>query len=389
MKVALVHDWLTGLRGGERCLQAFLHLYPGADIFTLLHVPGSTDAAIDRRVKETSFLQNVPFASKVYRLCLPLYPAAIRRFDFSGYDLVVSLSHAAAKNITVPKGVPHLCYCFTPMRYIWDQARFYFGAATPALWPIISGLRRWDCSQSEQVLAFSAISRFVAARIRCFYGRDAEVIYPPVETSWIEPARAGTFGEAFLYAGALVPYKRVDLVIQAFNALGEKLWIVGKGPEEKKLRALAKSNIEFFGYVPDRELAAFYRRSRALIFPGIEDFGLIPLECMAAGRPVIALNDGALRETLNGVKHWQTGALEPAKASGVFIQKTNSGDAPAQVDSIVSAVYYFLKNEEKFQVDSCVAQARAFSPKRFFESWEAFAAGNVAEPSLNVKQHYA
>ncbi len=390
MKVALVHDWLTGLRGGERCLQAFLHIYPDADIFTLLHVPGATDALIDARVKETSFLQNLPAARRLYRLCLPLYPRAIRSFDFSGYDLVISLSHAAAKNISVPEGVPHICYCFTPMRYVWDQAKFYFGAATPLLWPLIRSLRNWDMRGSEGVDAFVAISSFVAARIRCFYGREAAVIYPPVETSWIQPALQGQQGEAFLYAGALVPYKRVDQVIEAFNLLGEKLWVVGKGPEEKRLRKLARSNIEFFGHVPDQELASFYRRCRALIFPGIEDFGLIPLECMAAGRPVIGLQDGALRETLVGVKPWNVSALEPAHASGVFIKKRPSG-AGAELDSLLTSVYYFMQHEQEFQVDSSVRQARAFSPQRFFQAWEAFIGAFMSDVRArgNRKRSYA
>lgn len=390
MKVALVHDWLTGLRGGERCLQAFLHLYPQADIFTLLHVPGSTDKLIDARVKETSLIQRLPFARKLYRLCLPLYPYAVRQFNFTGYDLVISLSHAAAKNITVPRGTLHVCYCFTPMRYVWDQARFYFGGATPLLWPLIKTLRAWDVRGSEGVDAFVAISDFVAARIRCFYGRDATVIYPPVETSWIEPASPGSAGEAFLCAGALVPYKRLDRVVHAFNLLGEKLWIVGRGPEEKRLRAMARSNIEFFGHVPDQELANFYRRCRALIFPGVEDFGLVPLECMAAGRPVIGLYDGALRETVSGVKPWNVSGLEPAKASGVFIKKSLSG-AAAELDSLLTSIYYFMRHEQEFQVDSCVRQAQAFSPQRFFEAWDGFLAGIVsrAEKQAGGQRHYA
>lgn len=392
MKVALVHDWLTGMRGGERCLQAFLHIYPQADIFTLLHVPGSTSPLIDSRVKQTSYLQHLPAAKKVYRLCLPLYPHAIRRFDFSGYDLVISLSHAAAKNICVPKGVPHISYCFTPMRYVWDQAEFYFGAATALLWPLIRSLRTWDKESSAGVTEFVAISDFVAARIRCFYGRHAEVIYPPVDTSWIEPAAQGRPGEAFLYAGALVPYKRVDRVVEAFNAIGERLWIVGRGPEEARLRKLAGKNIEFFGHVPDRELSAFYRRCRALVFPGTEDFGLIPLECMAAGRPVIALHDGALRETLAGLKPWATQpGLDPSAASGVFIQNKQGDGEKAQLDSLLTSVYYFIRHEQQFQVDSCVRQAQAFSPQRFFSSWDAFMKKfmQARRPEPETHKHYA
>lgn len=391
MRVALVHDWLTGMRGGERCLQAFLHIYPQADIFTLLHVPGSTSALIDSRVKQTSYLQNLPAARKIYRMCLPLYPNAIRQFDFSGYDLVISLSHAAAKNIQVPKGVPHISYCFTPMRYVWDQAAFYFGALTPVLWPLIRSLRAWDKQRSEGVTQFVAISDFVAARIRCFYGRHSEVIYPPVDTSWIEPVAPGRPGEAFLYAGALVPYKRVDRLVRAFNALGERLWIVGHGPEEKRLRKMAGPTIEFYGHVPDRELSAFYRRCRALLFPGIEDFGLIPLECMAAGRPVIALHDGALRETLRGLKPWTTNEVEPAQASGVFIENKQGDGEKAQLDSLLASVYYFIRHEQQFQVDSCVRQAQAFSPQRFFNSWDAFMSKftQAERPDPNSHRQYA
>ncbi|MBN8548477.1 MAG: glycosyltransferase [Deltaproteobacteria bacterium] len=391
MKVALVHDWLTGMRGGERCLQAFLHLYPQADIFTLLHVPGSTSELIDSHVKETSFLQKIPGARKIYRLCLPLYPSAVRQFDFSGYDLVISLSHAAAKNIRVPLGVPHICYCFTPMRYVWDQAQFYFGALTPLLWPVIKAIRAWDRRGSDGVDDFVAISDFVAARIRCFYRRTAEVIYPPVDTSWIDPVESGRPGEAFLYAGALVPYKRVDRVVEAFNLMGERLWIVGRGPEEKRLRKMAGPNIEFFGHVPDRELSSFYRRSRALVFPGTEDFGLIPLECMAAGRPVIALHDGALRETLAGLKPWTSNELLPAQASGVFIQNKQGDGEKAQLDSLLTSVYYFIRHEQQFQVDSCVRQARAFSPQRFFEAWETFIAAVDSDSRAreNIRKQYA
>ncbi|MFM1849081.1 MAG: hypothetical protein RL417_2555, partial [Pseudomonadota bacterium] len=162
MKVAIIHDWLTGLRGGERCLQAFLEMYPEADIFTLVHVPGSTAPEIDARVKETSFLQKLPGVRRYYRALLPLFPRAIRSFDLSGYDLVVSLSHAAAKNVQVPQGTLHLCYCFTPMRYIWDQVGVYFGRFTPLLWPIIRALRSWDRRGSKGVDHFIAISDFVA-----------------------------------------------------------------------------------------------------------------------------------------------------------------------------------------------------------------------------------
>lgn len=373
MKVALVHDWLNGMRGGERCLEAFLAMYPDADIVTLLHVPGSTSARIDSRVTQVSWLNQLPRVQCYYRYLLPLFPLAIRDLDLRGYDLVVSLSHAAAKNIRVPKGVPHVSYCFTPMRYIWDQSREYFGNATPFLWPVIQGLRRWDRRGGAAPEALVAISRFIAARIRCFYGRRAEVIFPPVDTSWITPAAPGTPGEAFLYAGALVPYKRVELIIEAFNRLpDQKLWIVGSGPLEERLKLMAKSNTEFFGRVPDAELARYYARSRAILFPATEDFGMIPIEGMAAGRPVLGMDDGALRETILGVRYWndsdQISGLAAREATGVFIRKTNTG---AGLDEFLATIRYFIEHEGDFLPENAVRQAQRFSPERFQSSWHS------------------
>lgn len=363
MKVALVHDWLTGMRGGERCLEAFLSLYPDADIFTLLHVPGSTSAIIDERVHTTSFLNSLPKVHRYYRTLLPLYPSAIKSFSFEGYDLVVSLSHAAAKNISVPSGVPHISYCFTPMRYIWDQAYTYFGSLTPSLWPVLSQLRRWDVKGSEGVTHFVAISRFIEARIRCFYRRRSTVIAPPVDTSWITSS-TGEPGEAFLYAGALVPYKRPDLVVQAFNQLGEKLYVVGTGPELGKLRAMAAPNITFRGYVSDNELSDYYRRCRALVFPAKEDFGMIPVECMAAGRPVIGLNRGGVAETVKGV---QVGSITPQfeGATGVFLRERED----PTVSGLTEAVTFFMRHEERFSVQACRDRALLFSPATFEERW--------------------
>lgn len=383
MRIALVHDWLTGMRGGERCLQAFLGLYPSADIFTLLHIPGTTSQQIDQRVYQTSFLNHMPCASKLYRHFLPLYPCAIKQFNFKGYDLIISLSHAAAKNVQAPKGVPHICYCFTPMRYIWDQASNYFGALSPVLWPALSVLRAWDRSGSKRVTEFVAISKFVAARIRCFYKRQARVIYPPVDASWIKPCQKGSKGEAFLYAGALVPYKRVDLVVQAFNQIGEKLWILGSGPDMPRLKALAKPNIEFIGWLPDQQLAAYYSRARALIFPAVEDFGIVPLEAMAAGRPVIGIYDGALRETLKGVKPWDDSSILPCEASGIFFKNVAKLGQEKQLAAVIAAVNYFLVNESQFEVSSCIEQAQKFSPQRFVTAWKSEIEKQLFDTELN------
>ncbi len=369
MKIAIVHDWINGMRGGERCLDVFLSLYPAADIFTLFHVPGKTNQRIDQRVKKVSFLNRIPMAQKLYRLLLPFYPLAIRQFSFEGYDLVISLSHAAAKNVQVPQGTPHIVYCFTPMRYIWDQARSYFGIVTPLLWPIILLLRGWDRRGAERPTAFVAISRFIAARIRCFYQRSSAVIFPPVDTAWISPQQEDKQGEAFLWAGALVPYKRPDLVVAAFNQLGVTLWVVGDGPERKRLQEIAGPNIHFLGRLSDQDLADRYRRCRALIFPGVEDFGMIPIECMAAGRPIIGLDKGGLVDSLNGVKHWKysdkSDVIAIGQPSGVFIRSA----AKDSLEELLKSIRFFIAHESSFKSRDLVGQAERFSPHHFAEQW--------------------
>jgi glycosyltransferase involved in cell wall biosynthesis len=378
VKIALVHDWLTGMRGGERCLEAFLKLYPEADIFTLLHVPGTTSSLIDNRVVQTSVLQKLPWSRRFYRHYLPLYPLAAQSLRLDGYDMVISLSHAAAKNVSVPLGVPHLCYCFTPMRYVWDQAHVYFGSGTRFLWPLLSRLRRWDQRGAEGVSRFIAISRFVAARIRLFYGRQSDIIYPPVDTSWISPIREPQRGKAFLYAGALVPYKRVELVVEVFNRLREPLHIVGDGPLLKSLKKQAGDTITFYGRVSDAELAEHYRQCRALVFPAREDFGMIPVECMAAGRPIIGFAEGGLRETVDGLDGLDTaaGALRDG-ITGVF--------APPSADlvlSLQSAVRSFLAIEEEIAPQACIERAQLFSPEKFAVSWSTVAEKFAKTPDL-------
>lgn len=371
MKIAIVHDWLTGLRGGERCLEEFLRMYPQADIFTLIHVPGATSAMIDDHVHRVSWLNQIPFSGRWYRAFLPLFPAAISRFDFSGYDLVISLSHAAAKNIEVPRGVRHLSYCFTPMRYIWDQAPAYFGrSGTMSLWPVLRALRIWDQRGSARVTAFASISRFVAARIRRFYGRSSQVIHPPVNTTWIPHRRNDHhIGEAFLYAGALVPYKRPDVIVEAFRGLPYDLWIAGGGPMEEELRGHASKNVHFLGRLSDEALAQVYGRCRALIFPVKEDFGMIPIECLAAGRPVISSYEGATRESLGGAKIWEAPSESSCAASTGIAFRWQPGDA---VRSLREAVEFFVSRELLFQADVCYARAARFSPEVFRRNWSAF-----------------
>jgi glycosyltransferase involved in cell wall biosynthesis len=290
------------MRGGERCLEVFCELFPDADLFTLLHVPGSVSALIERHRIVTSFVQRLPAVATRYRYYLPLFPSAVEAFDLRGYDLVLSSSHCVAKGARPAPGAAHVSYCFTPMRYVWDLYDDYFGRGAGVLTralmpPLAARLRRWDRASSARVDRFVAISRHVAARIDRYYGRTAEVIYPPVDVQRFELAHGGDDG-FYLVVSALVPYKRLDLAILAARRLGRRLLVVGVGPEERRLRALASPGVEFLGRRSDPEIAELYRRCRAVLFPGLEDFGIVPLEAMAAGRPVIAFAAGGVLETL-------------------------------------------------------------------------------------------
>jgi glycosyltransferase involved in cell wall biosynthesis len=354
VRVALVHDWLTGMRGGERCLEVFCELLPHADLFTLLHVPGSVSPAIEQRRIVTSFVQRLPSAPTRYRQYLPLFPAAMARFDFSGYDLVVSLSHCAAKAARARPGARHLCYCFTPMRYVWDLYADYVGGAGPLtrvlLPPLAAALRRWDRRTSRRVDRFVAISRFVAERVHRCYGRSAEVIYPPVDVQRFEIVPDGD--DFYLVVSALVPYKRVDVAVQAATRLGRRLLVVGTGPEEARLRALAGPGVEFLGWRSDEEVAGLYARCRALLFPGVEDFGITPLEAMAAGRPVIALAAGGALETVI-----PPGAGDAAP-TGIFFEAQT-------VEALATAMRAFEAAAEPFDAKALRAHAERFDRPLF------------------------
>lgn len=302
MRIALIHDWLTGMRGGEKVLEVFCGLFPEADLFTLLHVKGSVSGIIEDRNIKTSFIQKLPFAEKRYRHYLPLFPAAIEQFDFREYDLILSSSHAVAKGaIPAPDSV-HISYIFTPMRYVWDMYHDYFGKGrtgilTRAVMPLFANyLRLWDAGSSNRCDSFIAISKHVADRIKRYYNRDADVIYPPVDIKRF--SISDNLSDYFLIVSAFAPYKRIDIAIEAFNRLGLPLKIVGAGQDEKRLKGMAKRNIEFLGWRKDEEIAYLYARCRALIFPGEEDFGIVPVEAMASGRPVIAYGRGGVLETV-------------------------------------------------------------------------------------------
>ena len=363
-RVALVHDWLTGMRGGERCLEVFCELFPDADLFTLLHVPGSVSPVIERRRIVTSFVQRLPRAAERYRYYLPLFPAAMRAFDFSAYDVVLSSSHAVAKAARSRPGGTHVCYCFTPMRYIWDLYDDYFGAAAPlaarvAMPPIAAALRRWDRRTSARVDRFVAISRFVADRIRRVWERDADVIYPPVDVGRFAIADDAP-DDYDLVVSALVPYKRVDLAVAAATRMKRRLLVVGSGPEARRLAAMAGPSVEFLGWRSDAEVASLYARCRMLIFPGMEDFGIVPLEAMAAGRPTVAYGVGGATETVVGVD--DAGHVAP---TGVFFREQT-------VDALVEAVGFADRHASRFEPKALRARAETFDRSLFRERMAAY-----------------
>jgi glycosyltransferase involved in cell wall biosynthesis len=306
-RVAIVHDWLTGMRGGEKVLEAICELYPEATLYTLVHVRGSVSARIERHRIKRSPVQWLPRAGELYRHYLPLFPAAVELFDLDRYDLVISSSHCAVKSVIRHPAATHVCYCHSPMRYAWDQFGAYFGpeqvgrTRSRMLRPVMARLARWDAATAGRVDRFLANSQYVAGRIRRYYNRGSTVVYPPVDTTFyrlLDPARLHQPKPGFLVVSALVPYKRVDLAIVASRKAGVPLKIVGRGPEERRLRQLGGSEVDFLGWRTNEEIRDLYAQSSAVLLPGVEDFGMVPVEAQACGTPVVALGQGGARETV-------------------------------------------------------------------------------------------
>ncbi len=309
-RVVLIHDWLTGMRGGEKVLEVLCGLFPEAPLFTLLHVPGSVSSIIENRTIKTSPLQWMPLAAKKYRHYLPLFPAFAEMTKARDCDLVISTSHAVAKAMVARSGSTplHICYIHSPMRYVWDRFDDYFGPdrvgavrSRVFFHPIAKALQLYDRNTNERVDMFVANSRFVAARVKRLYQRKAEVVPPPVDVELFGSLERQP-EDSYLVVSALVPYKRVEHAIAACATLRRPLKIVGSGPEERRLAALARNlraNVQFLGFLSDKELAGYYSRARALLFPGIEDFGIVPVEAMAAGCPVIAFGEGGILDSMN------------------------------------------------------------------------------------------
>jgi len=302
-KVALVHDWLTGMRGGEKVLESLCQIFPKAEIFTLVYVKGNLTPRIEAMKIHTSPLQRIPDIKSHYRQTLPLMPWAMRRFDLSDYDLVVSSSHCVAKGIRTAQNTTHICYCHTPMRYIWDQFDDYFGPGrcSPITRQLMKTLRpwlqTWDKKTSEGVTHFIANSENVRKRIQRHYGRESTVIYPPIDTSFFS-LNGQARKDYFLMVTAFAPYKRIEIAVEAFNRLKLPLLIAGTGPEYSSLSRKANPHIRFLGWVSNGSLKSLYQEACALIFPGEEDLGMVPLEAQACGCPVLAFAKGGALETV-------------------------------------------------------------------------------------------
>jgi glycosyltransferase involved in cell wall biosynthesis len=322
-RIALVHDWLTGMRGGERALEVVCERFPTAELFTLVHIRGTVSQTIERRPVHTSFVQHLPAVGRLYRHYLPLFPTAVEQFDLDRFDLVVSLSHCCVKSVVRPGHARHLCYCLTPMRYAWDQFDAYFGAdrigkaGSAVMRRVMARMARWDRDTAHRVDRYVAISHYVAGRINRYYNREAIVVYPPVDTVYFCPD-GGSADRFALVVSALVPYKRIDLAVEACAAAGVPLKIVGDGPERANLQKLAsnrRAEVEFLGRQPDDTVRGLYRRALVTLLPGEEDFGIVPLEAQACGRPVVALGRGGALET---VVDGETGFLVAEPAADAF-----------------------------------------------------------------------
>ena len=365
MRIALVHDWLTGMRGGERVLDAIARAYPEADLYTLFYKPGSTSPAIDALRIQASPLNRLPGASKHYRKLLPLYPWAVKRLKVVGYDLVLSVSHAVAKNVTVEEGVPHLDYCLTPMRYIWDQVDAYLGRG-PRRWlssPLVGALRHYDQSRSspDQIDRFVAISHTVADRIQRHYGRSASIVFPPVDIERIRPN--GQDAEDFyLLIGGFVPYKREDIAIDAFRQRSDRLIIVGDGPTRRGLQKSAPKNVVFTGSISDEGVTALLQRCRALLYPQEEDFGIVAVEAQAAGRPVIAFGAGGALDTVRPLlsvdQEGRSEVYAETAPTGVFFSDQSGRALGLALDA-------FVEHAESFDSECIRAHAEAFGSERF------------------------
>jgi glycosyltransferase involved in cell wall biosynthesis len=378
MRVAIVHHWFISRAGGERVVDTIATLFPAADVFTLFLDRQKLSPALRKHKITTSFLDKTPAARRVHRHFLPFFPLAVEMLDLSGYDLVITSDSGPMKGVLTDPQATHICYCHSPMRYLWDKHSAYLRSMSP-LTQTIFGItshyvRNWDYAAAQRVDYFIANSRYVAGRIRKYYRRDSTVIHPPINTS--QGFLASTHEDYYLAVGRLVPYKRTDILVDACRKLGRKLVIVGDGPEMKRLKKGSGKNVDFLGEVDEGQLRNVYARCRALLFAADEDFGIVPLEAQAYGRPVIAFGKGGSLETVIGTytpileeKAGKDGAI-----TGVFFQEQTAA-------SLANAILSFESCEEIFLPECIQSHARKFDTAIFVDRMRNYINGVLGKAS--------
>jgi glycosyltransferase involved in cell wall biosynthesis len=378
MRIAIVHHWFISLAGGERVVDVFAQIFPTADVFTLFLDKDKVPPALSKHRIKTSFLDRIPGARRAHRHFLPLYPLAVEMLDLSGYDLVITSDSGPMKGVLTDPNSTHICYCYSPMRYLWDGHSAYLRGMSPvpqALFRLASHyVRNWDYSAAQRVDHFIAISNYVAARIRKYYRRESTVIYPPINTS--QSFLASKHEDYYLAVGRLVPYKRTDVLIEACRKLGRKLLIAGDGPEMSQLKKNPTKCVEFLGEVDDAQLRNLYAHCRALLFAADEDFGMVPLEAQSYGRPVIAYGKGGSLETVAGTfttnheqKPGNNGAI-----TGVFFQEQTG-------DSLAKAILSFESSERIFEPERIQLHARKFDTSVFLDKMRDYIQSAVTKAS--------
>ena len=364
MKIAIIHEWFVNYMGSERVVEQMLQCFPQADLFSLVDfLPPDQRGFIMNKPVKTSFIQNLPWAKTQYRNYLPLMPLAVEQFDLSGYDLILSSSHAVAKGVLVGPDQLHISYIHSPIRYAWDLQHQYlaesnlkFGLKSWLVRYLLHKIRLWDSRSANGVDQLIANSNFIARRITKTYRRDAAVIYPPVDVSGF--AFQSQKEDFYLTASRMVPYKKMPMIVQAFAAMPDKrLVVIGDGPEFDKCRAVAGPNVQLMGWQPFDVLKSHMQRARAFVFAAEEDFGITPLEAQACGTPVIAFGKGAVLETIQGLDH--------AAPTGLFFDHQTP-------DSVVAAVQQFEAEHHRITPQACRDNAVRFAPERFRAEFTAF-----------------
>jgi glycosyltransferase involved in cell wall biosynthesis len=381
MKTAIIHEWLTSVAGSEKVVEQMLNLYPDADLYCIVDFMESADRQfIKNRVLKTSLIQHLPFAKKKYRNYLPLMPFAVQRFDLSKYDLILSSSHAVAKGVRTRAAQLHICYCHTPMRYAWDLRDQYLkesgldkGIKGAIAKNILNRLQAWDAATAARVDYFLANSYYIADRIKRAYNRESDVIYPPVDVDRF--SLSDKKDEFYLAASRMVPYKKMDLIAEAFTSLSDKrLIIIGNGPDFDKVRKKAGKNISLLGYQPFQVLKEHMQRAKAFVFAAEEDFGIVPVEAQACGTPVIAFGRGGVTETVLPLRRDDCGMRNETNVAptGVFFNEQTPR-------AVREAVLFFEKNLAKFDGQQIRKNAIRFSTERFKREFKEFVAAKVAE----------